>query len=147
MLAADATSDRLVDRHGCPAYVSPEILCSAEDGYSGMAADMWSLGVILYTMLAGRYPFQDQDPVVLFSKISVGRYTIPETVSAHGRCLIRGLLRKEPSERLTSADILHHPWLQSCQSDIVTDGETKESDQSVPELPSDDVEDAWMNDM
>jgi tribbles-like protein len=45
--------DLLSDKHGCPAYVSPEILrCNAR--YSGRAADMWGLGVMLYTMLVGR---------------------------------------------------------------------------------------------
>lgn len=46
-------SDWLHDKRGCPAYVSPEIL-KAGTPYSGKAADMWSLGVILYTMLVGR---------------------------------------------------------------------------------------------
>lgn len=46
-------NDWLHDKRGCPAYVSPEIL-RAGAHYSGKAADMWSLGVILYTMLVGR---------------------------------------------------------------------------------------------
>ena len=50
----DDSDDSLTDKHGCPAYVSPEILrCNTV--YSGRAADMWGLGVMLYTMLVGRY--------------------------------------------------------------------------------------------
>lgn len=49
----DSDNDELQDKRGCPAYVSPEILRS-HARYSGRAADMWSLGVILYTMLVGR---------------------------------------------------------------------------------------------
>lgn len=52
----DADDDWLHDKRGCPAYVSPEIL-RAGHRYSGKAADMWSLGVILYTMLVGRLVF------------------------------------------------------------------------------------------
>ena len=49
----DASDDWLSDKHGCPAYVSPEILkCNTR--YSGRMADMWGLGVMLYTMLIGR---------------------------------------------------------------------------------------------
>lgn len=49
----EVENDWLHDKRGCPAYVSPEIL-RAGAHYSGKAADMWSLGVILYTMLVGR---------------------------------------------------------------------------------------------
>ena len=49
----DYADDLLSDKHGCPAYVSPEILRSNTQ-YSGRAADMWGLGVMLYTMLVGR---------------------------------------------------------------------------------------------
>jgi tribbles-like protein len=49
----DVHDDLLSEKHGCPAYVSPEIL-KADSKYSGRAADMWGLGVMLYTMLIGR---------------------------------------------------------------------------------------------
>lgn len=49
----DVTNDMLTDKHGCPAYVSPEILQTSSK-YSGRAADMWGLGVMLFTMLIGR---------------------------------------------------------------------------------------------
>ena len=53
VILENASEDLLQDKRGCPAYVSPEIL-RANASYSGKAADMWSLGVILYTMLMGR---------------------------------------------------------------------------------------------
>lgn len=53
VILEEPDSDWLHDKRGCPAYVSPEIL-KAGTQYSGKAADMWSLGVILYTMLVGR---------------------------------------------------------------------------------------------
>lgn len=102
--------DSLEDKHGCPAYVGPEIL-SSKSSYSGKAADMWSLGVALYTLLVGCYPFQDTKPASLFGKIRRGRFAVPEDLSPKARCLIRCLLRKDPAERLTASGILLHPWL------------------------------------
>ncbi|XP_030761374.1 tribbles homolog 2 [Sitophilus oryzae] len=120
-------SDWLHDKRGCPAYVSPEILKTGH--YSGKGADMWSLGVILYTMIVGRYPFNDKGHLNLFARISSGSFTIPECVSPRARCLIRSLLRREPSERLSSEDILLHPWLAKEDRDWVS----RTCDQMVPE--------------
>lgn len=102
--------DALSDKHGCPAYVGPEIL-HTRPRYSGKAADVWSLGVVLYTMLVGRYPFQEAEPTLLFSKIRHGAFAIPGGLSPRARCLIRCLLRKAPAERLSTPGILLHPWL------------------------------------
>ncbi|VVC93218.1 unnamed protein product [Leptidea sinapis] len=106
----DPEEDLLQDKRGCPAYVSPEIL-RAHRTYSGRAADMWSLGVILYTMLVGRYPFNDSEHASLFAKISRGYFVVPEILSSRGKCLIRSLLRREAGERLSARDVLRHPWL------------------------------------
>ncbi|XP_025832976.1 tribbles homolog 2-like, partial [Agrilus planipennis] len=122
-------SDLLHDKRGCPAYVSPEIL-KAGAHYSGKAADMWSLGVILYTMLVGRYPFNDSEHASLFAKISRGHFLIPECLSPKARCLIRSLLRREPSERISSEDILFHPWM--VRED--RDWQSRACDQLVPEI-------------
>ncbi|XP_039220718.1 tribbles homolog 3 [Crotalus tigris] len=104
--------DALVDKHGCPAYVGPEIL-SFKGSYSGKAADIWSLGVVLYTLLVGCYPFQDTKPISLFGKICRGRFRVPDDLSPKAQCLIRCLLRRDPAERLTASGILLHPWLTS----------------------------------
>lgn len=107
--------DSMSDTHGCPAYVSPEILSSSAP-YSGRMADMWSLGVMLYTMLVGRYPFHDPDPATLFSKIRRGQCCLPEGLSPRARCLLQSLLRREPGERLTAAELLAHPWFHCTPS-------------------------------
>ncbi|XP_019734905.1 tribbles homolog 2-like [Hippocampus comes] len=104
-------SDSLSDRHGCPAYVGPELLASGKASYSGRAADVWSLGVSLYTMLMGRYPFQDTRPAALFAKIRRGAFSLPAWLSPPAKCLIACMLRKSPAERLQASELLMHPWL------------------------------------
>ena len=126
--------DLLTDKHGCPAYVSPEILEST-NGYSGRAADIWSLGVMLYTMLFGRYPFHDNEPSALFSKIRNGQFLLPDCISSKARCLLRSILRKDPTERLSAHELLEHPWFHT-QFETTTSSrfERRFIDQCVPEL-------------
>lgn len=127
--------DSLWDKHACPAYVGPEIL-SSRASYSGKAADVWSLGVALFTMLAGHYPFQDSEPALLFGKIRRGAFTLPQGLSAPAHCLIRCLLRREPAERLTASGILLHPWLRENPiPSVPSRSHLWEADQVVPEGP------------
>ncbi|XP_029358387.1 tribbles homolog 2-like [Echeneis naucrates] len=111
LLHGDHDDDSLTDRHGCPAYVGPELLTNGNGSYSGRAADIWSLGVSLYTMLIGRYPFQDTQPAVLFAKIRRGTFSLPDWLSPRAKCLIGCMLRKSPAERLEASELLMHPWL------------------------------------
>lgn len=130
----DPNNDSMSDTHGCPAYVSPEIL-SGSAPYSGKMADMWSLGVMLYTMLVGRYPFHDPDPATLFSKIRRGQCCLPEGLSPKAKCLLHSLLRKEPCERLTATELLAHPWFQhplSSQEVALGEQEVSSAEQMVP---------------
>lgn len=139
-------NDWLNDKHGCPAYVSPEIL-TACSSYSGKAADCWSLGVVLYTMLVGRYPFHDVDPGALFNKIRRGCYTVPDFLSSRAKCLIKSLLRMDPAERLAAEEVLDHPWFKmaarshTCALDSWSCGygdEANAPDQTVPDLDVDE---------
>ncbi|XP_076457251.1 tribbles homolog 2-like [Babylonia areolata] len=116
VVLSEDDADVLKDKHGCPAYVSPEILTATDAGYSGKSADVWSLGVMLYTMLVGRYPFHDSQPLALFGKIRRGHFHLPECLSPKARCLIRCLLRRDPAERMSARDILSHPWFRSVPS-------------------------------
>ncbi|CAH2104979.1 unnamed protein product [Euphydryas editha] len=134
----DPEEDLLQDKRGCPAYVSPEIL-RAHRTYSGRAADMWSLGVILYTMLVGRYPFNDSEHASLFAKISRGYFVVPECLSSRGKCLIRSLLRREACERLSARDVLRHPWLARDPRNELPPRAAASHDRLVPDVIIDDV--------
>lgn len=82
----------------------------------GLPVDMWSCGVILYVMLSGCYPFEDDDQRTLHHKITQGIFTFYEghraIVSEDAKDLIRGLLSVDPLQRLTVDQALSHPWLQ-----------------------------------
>lgn len=111
-------SGLLADRHGCPAYVCPEML--QPGSYSGPAADLWSLGVILYTLLVGHYPFFDSSTQNLFSKVRSGYYRVPDHVSELGHSLISSMLAYEPSSRLPAWAILQHPWFKHASDESFT---------------------------
>lgn len=114
VLCHPEVGDRLSDRHGCPAYVAPEVIDLELETYSGKAADVWSLGVVLFVMLLGRYPFFDQNPAQLFAKIRQAQLCLPpKSLSPEARLLIRGLLRKNPAERPNVGQLCRLPWLQS----------------------------------
>ncbi|XP_016094982.1 tribbles homolog 1-like [Sinocyclocheilus grahami] len=133
--------DSMFETHGCPAYVSPEIL-NGGVCYSGKHADAWSLGVMLYTMLVGRYPFHDPDPATLFSKIRRGTYCLPDGLSLRARCLLRSLLRKDPGERLTTAEVLIHPWFNGNMQDTgKAEQEVNLGEQTVPQIEMEQDED------
>jgi len=93
---------------GTPNYVAPEVLM--ERGYNGFVADMWSCGVILFVMLAGKLPFYDKVMHNLFKKIQTGTYNMPEHISAGSAHLIRRLMCVNPHERATIEEILQDKW-------------------------------------
>ncbi len=69
-----------------------------------------------------RYPFHGQEHTGLFAKIRRGHFTLPDSLSSRSKCLIRCLLRKDPAERLTTEDVLAHPWLTHVSSSSSSSG-------------------------
>ena len=121
-------------RHGCPTYVCPEML--QPGSYSGRAADLWSLGVIIYTLLVGHYPFLGTSTQNLFSRIRNGYYHVPSGVSQLARSVIGSLLTYDPSSRVPAWAILAHPWF-TCVTEENTEENTplhagRSRDQIVP---------------
>ncbi|KAK2706074.1 serine/threonine-protein kinase 40-like isoform X2 [Artemia franciscana] len=111
-LGKHLASDRelLMDKRGSPAYVSPDILSAKP--YKGKPSDMWALGVVLYTMLFGQFPFCESAPQELFRKIRAADYVIPSesNVSENACDLVRGLLTYDPGYRLTAAQAKEKTW-------------------------------------
>jgi len=93
---------------GSPNYAAPEVIRGGL--YTGPEIDVWSCGVILYVMLCGRLPFEDEDVQTLFTKISQGVYHMPPYLSADARALINGMLAVDPVKRITVPEIIQHPF-------------------------------------
>ncbi|KAG5178631.1 CBL-interacting-like PK [Tribonema minus] len=93
---------------GTPNYVAPEVL--ADRGYDGRMADVWSLGVILYVLLAGFLPFDEPSMSNLFRKIQAADFSYPRWFSEDVRSLIDAILVPDPRQRLSIAQIRGHPW-------------------------------------
>lgn len=74
------------ERCGTPAYIAPEIL--NETGYDGKTADIWSMGVVLYAMLYGNFPFKAENVKDLEKLIIAGDYTLPKEISDESRNLL-----------------------------------------------------------
>ena len=94
-------------------YCAPEVL----RGSYGHKCDLWSVGVIMYTLLAGKPPFAGKRPSwivdeVMYKDVDRLLRTDPlDRVSDSGRDLLRKLLERDPRARLNAEDALRHPWL------------------------------------
>ncbi len=96
---------------GSPNYAAPEVI-SAQP-YPGPEVDVWSCGVILYALLCGSLPFDDESIHTLFRKIKHGEYSIPGHVSDLSRDLIQRMLVVDPLQRISAEDIKVHPWVSA----------------------------------
>lgn len=96
---------------GSPHYASPEIIKGIK--YDGPAADIWSCGVILYALLTGNLPFDDENIRRLLSKVKAGMYFIPDHVSPIAKDLIKRMLIIDPEKRITMKEIMRHQWFTS----------------------------------
>ncbi|SJX65895.1 related to SNF1-carbon catabolite derepressing ser/thr protein kinase [Sporisorium reilianum f. sp. reilianum] len=93
---------------GSPNYAAPEVISGRL--YAGPEIDIWSCGVILYVMLCGRLPFDDEYIPTLFKKINNGIYTLPSYLSQEARHLLSQMLVVDPVKRITIQEIRQHPW-------------------------------------
>ncbi|XP_028359800.1 ribosomal protein S6 kinase alpha-2 isoform X3 [Phyllostomus discolor] len=96
-------------------FVAPEVL--KRQGYDA-ACDIWSLGVLLYTMLAGFTPFAngpDDTPEEILARISSGKYALSggnwDFVSDAAKDVVSRMLHVDPQQRLTAVQVLKHPWI------------------------------------
>ncbi|OMJ73141.1 hypothetical protein SteCoe_28237 [Stentor coeruleus] len=95
---------------GTPNYIAPEVL-SSKIGHS-FEADIWSFGVVAYTLIIGKPPFESDDVKVMYMRIRTNLYAFPSNVpiSSEARDLIEKILQTDPGNRLTLDQIAEHPF-------------------------------------
>ncbi|KAJ3206261.1 hypothetical protein HDU82_004619 [Entophlyctis luteolus] len=110
-------TEKLLDTYcGSIGYAAPEMITGKK--YSGPRADVWSLGVILYTLLCGYLPFDDDNEIIVHQKISCLDYELPDFISEDSKNLISQILQINPHDRISVANILTHPWFVDSHSSI-----------------------------
>uniref|UniRef100_A0A4W5R9N3 Ribosomal protein S6 kinase n=1 Tax=Hucho hucho TaxID=62062 RepID=A0A4W5R9N3_9TELE len=108
-------------------FVAPEVL--KKQGYDA-ACDIWSLGILLYTMLAGFTPFANgpnDTPEEILARIGSGKYALIggnwDTVSDAAKDIVTKMLHVDPHQRLTAPQVLRHQWIvnreQLSQSQLI----------------------------
>lgn len=93
---------------GTPSYMSPEIVMRKE--YAGPPADVWALGVLLYALLCGCFPFKGRNDKELYRRISNCQPLFPEYLSAEAKSLLQKIFQLDPDKRPTARQLLADDW-------------------------------------
>lgn len=137
---------------GSPCYAAPELVVS-DSLYTGRKVDVWSCGVILYAMLAGYLPFDD-DPAnpegdninLLYKYIVNTPLTFPEYVTPHARDLLRRILVPSPRKRADLFEVARHSWLSEYAHvvEFITSSTTTSNEIQNTTVPATDEENSGL---
>lgn len=107
--ASGESINMLFSTCGTPNYVAPEVVSKV--GYDGKIADIWSLGTVLFVLLAGYLPFDETTTEELFRRIRSAEFQYPHWFTREARHLISSILVANPKNRATLHDIRNHYWM------------------------------------
>jgi serine/threonine protein kinase len=98
---------------GTPNYIAPEVLFDTENGHS-FEVDIWSLGIVMYTLCIGKPPFQTQDIKSIYKKIKENNLIFPPDIPINNECveIIKALLHSKPECRPSVDDVMEHPFFR-----------------------------------
>ena len=111
MLDIFSEDDHISSSLGSPAFQPPEV-ARGEETFSGFKSDIWALGVTLYYMITGDYPFTGRSRYHLLENIAAGKCDIPARIDPLLRDLLCGMLDPDPDRRYSLQVITHHPFLK-----------------------------------
>jgi len=83
------------------------------DAYRGPEVDLWSLGIVLYSMLMGDFPFKS------IANILNGKFKEPENISMECLDLLKGMLTVKKENRETVEGAINHPWIKMSQEEVI----------------------------
>ena len=110
-LSNDYHKGKLTTPCGSPCYAAPEMVTGKK--YTGSSVDIWSSGIVLYTMVCGFLPFEDDNQNILFGKIAKGLFSLPSFLSQSCKDLLKKILVTDPKKRYGFEEIKHHSWFMS----------------------------------
>ncbi|KAI1769426.1 hypothetical protein GGR53DRAFT_461583 [Hypoxylon sp. FL1150] len=90
-------------------FAAPELLQAR--AYTGPEVDVWSFGIVLYVLVCGKVPFDDQSMPALHAKIKKGLVDYPSWLSNECRHLLSRMLVTDPRQRATMYEVMNHPWM------------------------------------
>lgn len=108
---------------GSLCYAAPEMIIGTR--YDGCKADIWSCGVILYTMVCGYFPFDGANKTIIYSKIVGSEFMMPEHLSSDLKDLLRSILHKNPENRISIELMKKHNWFVTRNQGIVNINESQ----------------------
>ncbi|KAK0457711.1 Pkinase-domain-containing protein [Desarmillaria tabescens] len=123
---------------GSPHYAAPEIVNG--EVYDGAASDIWSCGIVLHAMLAGRLPFDDDDCLKLLEKVRIGKFEMPDDIDPLAQDLIAKMLVKDVKKRLTMSGVRSHPFFTSHTFDLANVPARNLDNIACPLLSRDDID-------
>lgn len=98
-----------------PFYLSPEEIKNETNPFT---LTVWRCGIILYRLLTGNFPFEDDSKSELFTNILSMKPIIPSQISNDAKSLLKRMLTKDPYERITLEEIVEHPFFSKIQVNI-----------------------------
>jgi serine/threonine protein kinase len=108
---------------GTPEYIAPEVLLNKGHG---KGVDWWTLGILMYEMLAGQPPFVDDDPMGIYQQILAGKLNFPRYFDRNAKSLIKKLLTADLTKRYGclkggSDDVKKHKWFRDFDFSLCED--------------------------
>ncbi|KFY21387.1 hypothetical protein V493_07434, partial [Pseudogymnoascus sp. VKM F-4281 (FW-2241)] len=117
---------------GSPAFLPPELCVVRHGDVSGRSADIWSMGISLYCLRFGHIPFENTGILELYEAIKNDEVDCTGVDDPNFVDLIRRILEKDPSKRITMDELREHPWVTKDGTDPLLSKEENISDLLEP---------------